>query len=62
MTHEFEGPVSAGEVRQVIEQLRDMSGRAQQNGQQTFFFVLTVGAESLSDNLAMACDEVDADA
>ena len=62
MTHEFEGPVSAGEVREIVEQLRDMSARAQQNGQQTFHFVLSVGAESLADNLAIACDEADADA
>ena len=62
MAHEFEGPVSAGEVREVIEQLRDMSARAQQNGQRVFHFVLSVGADSLADNLAMACDEADADA
>lgn len=56
MSVEATGPVSVGEVQAVVVQLREMSARAAECGQEAFHFVLAMGAESLADNLESAAD------
>lgn len=57
----FDGPVSVGEVLPVVELLRHFSARAAESHQQSMHFVLSMAAESLSDNLdaaaSMAADD-----
>lgn len=48
------GPVAVAEVQAVVGQLRALSARASECGQQWLHFVLCTGAESLADNLEAA--------
>lgn len=54
MNIEAVGPVTADEVMAIVVQLRDLSARAADHGQQMMHFVLTMGAESLADNFDAA--------
>lgn len=51
MSNDETGPVSVAEVTAVVDRLRGLSARAADNGQQSFHFVLSMGAESLADNV-----------
>lgn len=48
------GPVTPSEVLAVVQELQHLSARAAENGQQMFHFVLSMGVESLADNLEVA--------
>lgn len=48
------GPVTPGEVAAVVAELQGLAARAAEHGQQAFHFVLSIGAESLADNLSTA--------
>ncbi|THD06466.1 hypothetical protein [Rhodanobacter lindaniclasticus] len=50
------GPVTPAEVLAVVQELEGLSARAAEHGQQMFHFVLSMGAESLADNLQVAGD------
>ena len=50
------GPVTPAEVRAVVDQLVSLAERAAEHGQGMFHFVLSMGAESLADNLDVAGD------
>jgi|GEM_PF-5143322 len=56
MSNESTGPVTAFELGAALSFLRCLSDRAQDNNQQTLHFVLSITADSLSDNLEMASD------
>lgn len=56
MSIEVVGPVSMAETSRVLSMLRALSERAQVNEQHTLFMVLSLTAESFSDNLEMAAD------
>lgn len=54
MSIEAVGMVTVGEVMALVGQLRDLSNRAADHGQQMVSFVLTMGAESIADNFETA--------
>lgn len=56
MSSDQTGPVSVAEVSAIVAQLRELTARAAENGQQMFHFVLSMGAESLADNIENAAD------
>jgi len=53
------GPVSVGEVQAIVDQLRVLTARSADCGQQMFHFVLSMAAESLEDNIEQAADMED---
>lgn len=54
MSADVTGPVTAVEVRAVVDQLHGLVARTAEHGQQAFHFVLAMAAESLVDNLEVA--------
>lgn len=59
MSSDAVGPVTVAEVMEVVGVLRVLADRAAETGQQMFHFVLSVGAESLADNMENAVDMED---
>jgi hypothetical protein len=62
MSIESTGPVTYAETQAIAAQLRELSARAAEHGQQLFHFVLCTASESLNDNLETVLEmEADAD-
>lgn len=53
-----DGPVQVAEVMEVVFRLRELAERAEVNGQASMVMVLGLGAESLSDNLAVVSEDL----
>lgn len=60
MASENTSRVTVAEAEAVVNQLRELYERSEQNGQTMFAFVFHAAGESLSDNLATAV-EMEAD-
>lgn len=61
MRTDIGAPVTMADGLSVVEQLRDLHARAEENGQTMFSFVFDLAAESLAENLGNAADIDDED-
>jgi hypothetical protein len=56
VSNEAVGPVTGDEAAEVVTNLRAMAERAAEHHQSTFYFVLSMAAESLADNVETALE------